>query len=958
MKGKWAILVITILLTQIVGSTFYPSPAYANDVDIAFSPNFNRPFATYTFPVAVKIDGGIHAVEPDPLFCRAADIYIVPKDEVPGMTSVLTDISGVPNTIQSCLALGAFLDEQIGIVGAGGLVTGQYDVIYDEDQDGSFSGVDQKHSGLNGAINIILPNDIPDLPPHLVQLKIDAANEKNTADAALVVWKSILVLDKLNSDLGCVMNPLACMQGEFLNAVTKVYQKKFMAKDPKEGATLILENNVKHYEGLAADPPDPNFMQLTPLEAITPIDPKSNRPLDIAYADAGNAIATEAVTAEALLKSLERYQGADAADDGQWSLIHARAIQNYAGLLAQKLVVSNTALNDLNTAVAALPASFTTPIPFYESFRSQVEATGFTAQVETELLSLELTSTDITDLEAEISAEDYSTFDINDIQTANSALVTVNLALITTLNTLATDMNTVISDLISSPESYTDVHPIADAGGPYAGTEGVSLPFDGTGSTDPDDSIVLYEWDFDRDGVFGDATGSQPSNTFNQAFEGLIGLRVTDNSGNLGIDYAWITIANSNSRPSIDSFLPSPPHEMTVGDTLALSVTTSDPDTDSTTTQWFVDDVLQVTAENFNFQPPIPAGVGTPIISVVVSDNNPLGGEVTKNWGVAVFPINEPPIADAGPDQIKTIGDTVNLDGLGSSDPEMSPLTYSWSFTSIPVGSSATLSDPNIVNPTFVADLAGNYVLDLVVNDGNANSPPDSVKVTANIPTADIRITKTVDNPTPVLTDVITFTVTITNDGPNTATGVQVRDPGPPPGLTGVSAGFTQGSFDPGTGVWTVGTLTNGQFEIFQIMGTVATTNPIINAAELIASDQFDPDSTPNNNDPNEDDQAAAATLDTDMDGIPDATDNCPNNANPGQEDHDNDMVGDVCDPNTEITTNTVAVDTTFGGDLTVDGASFTIPSGITVDFDFVNNKILVKSPSGKILIESGGKIT
>jgi len=490
---------------------------------------------------------------------------------------------------------------------------------------------------------------------------------------------------------------------------------------------------------------------------------------------------------------------------------------------------------------------------------------------------------------------------------------------------------------------------------------------------------------------------------------------------------------------------------MTVGDTLALSVTTSDPDFDSTTTQWFVDDVLQVTAENFNFQPPIPAGVGTPIISVVVSDNNPLGGEVTKNWGVAVFPINNPPTADAGSDQIKTIGDTVNLDGSGSSDPEMSPLTYSWSFTSKPDGSSATLSDPNIVNPTFVADLAGNYVLDLVVNDGNENSPPDSVKVTANIPTADIRITKTVDIPNPDIGVEITFTVTITNDGPNTATNVQVFDPGlPPPGLTGVSAGVSQCCFNPGTGVWTVGTLTNGQSEILQIVGTVATTNPIINAAELIASDQFDPDSTPNNNAPNEDDQAAASTgvfpdndgdtftsdvdcndddpsinpgatevfngvdddcdgtidegftdadgdgfaaeiddcddgnaavnpaaveifdgidndcdtiidegfADADGDGILDVSDNCPNNANPGQEDHDNDMIGDVCDPNTEITTNTVATDTTFGGDLTVDGASFTIPSGITVDFDFENFKIIIKAPSGKILIEFGGKIT
>jgi len=95
---------------------------------------------------------------------------------------------------------------------------------------------------------------------------------------------------------------------------------------------------------------------------------------------------------------------------------------------------------------------------------------------------------------------------------------------------------------------------------------------------------------------------------------------------------------------------------------------------------------------------------------------------------------------------------------------------------------------------------------------------------------------------------------------------------------------------------------------------------------------------------------------DRDGDGIPNPSDNCFFVPNPGQENHDNDMTGDVCDPNTEITINTDVQDTTFGGDLTVDGASFTIPFGITVEFDFVNNKIIIKNPGGKILIQ--GTIT
>ena len=67
---------------------------------------------------------------------------------------------------------------------------------------------------------------------------------------------------------------------------------------------------------------------------------------------------------------------------------------------------------------------------------------------------------------------------------------------------------------------------------------------------------------------------------------------------------------------------------------------------------------------------------------------------------------NSPPVADAGPDQTVFVTDTVTLDGSGSSDVDGDPLTFSWSLTP-PAGSAAVLSDPNGVNPAFVADLPG-----------------------------------------------------------------------------------------------------------------------------------------------------------------------------------------------------------------------------------------------------------
>lgn len=88
---------------------------------------------------------------------------------------------------------------------------------------------------------------------------------------------------------------------------------------------------------------------------------------------------------------------------------------------------------------------------------------------------------------------------------------------------------------------------------------------------------------------------------------------------------------------------------------------------------------------------------------------------------------NTPPVADAGPDQSVLVTDTVQLDGSGSSDVDGDPLSFILSLTNIPVGSTATLNDPSIVNPTFFVDFSGAYLAQLIVNDGTVDSVPDTV---------------------------------------------------------------------------------------------------------------------------------------------------------------------------------------------------------------------------------------
>ena len=91
---------------------------------------------------------------------------------------------------------------------------------------------------------------------------------------------------------------------------------------------------------------------------------------------------------------------------------------------------------------------------------------------------------------------------------------------------------------------------------------------------------------------------------------------------------------------------------------------------------------------------------------------------------------NRAPAANAGSDQTIYLNQTVTLDGSGSSDMDGDPLTYTWSLISVPSGSTAALSDPSAVKPTFIANRAGTYVAQLIVSDGEVDSGPDMTNVT------------------------------------------------------------------------------------------------------------------------------------------------------------------------------------------------------------------------------------
>lgn len=109
---------------------------------------------------------------------------------------------------------------------------------------------------------------------------------------------------------------------------------------------------------------------------------------------------------------------------------------------------------------------------------------------------------------------------------------------------------------------------------------------------------------------------------------------------------------------------------------------------------------------------------GTYVASLTVSDGQLSSAPDT----VVVSTTNSAPVANAGPSQTGYVGATLTLDGSGSTDVDGDLLTYSWTLSARPAGSTATLTNPTSLHPTVTLDVFGAYVAQLVVNDGRVSS--------------------------------------------------------------------------------------------------------------------------------------------------------------------------------------------------------------------------------------------
>jgi hypothetical protein len=173
-----------------------------------------------------------------------------------------------------------------------------------------------------------------------------------------------------------------------------------------------------------------------------------------------------------------------------------------------------------------------------------------------------------------------------------------------------------------------------------------------------------------------------------------------------------------------------------VGTTVHLDgATSSDPDGNLLIYQWtVVSRPAASTAALTNATSATPSFVidqpGNYTFQLTVND-----GALSDSDTVIVSTSNSAPVANAGPDQTGFVTGVVTLDGTASSDVDGDALSYHWSLLAQPPGSTTAPLNATTATPSLTLDAAGEYVVQLIVQDGALSSAPDTMTIsTLNSP--------------------------------------------------------------------------------------------------------------------------------------------------------------------------------------------------------------------------------
>jgi hypothetical protein len=306
--------------------------------------------------------------------------------------------------------------------------------------------------------------------------------------------------------------------------------------------------------------------------------------------------------------------------------------------------------------------------------------------------------------------------------------------------------------LSSSPDSvYITVRdldpanraPVADAGDDQTVDENSRVDLDGSGSSDPDQDALSYDWSTPSDISLSDAGTAQPYFTapdVDSETTYLFILSVSDGSLSSSPDSVYITVRDldpANRAPVADAGDDVKTEE---SETVVLDGSGSyDPDNDSLEYIWNAPEIISLSDQSAirpSFNAPDVASDTIVYVSLKVFDGALYSASDSINIHISDNDVvNHPPVADAGRNKTATEASRVQLDGSDSYDPDKDSLYYHWESPGIIDLSDSTAVRPEMSVPKVESDTTFNFYL--TVSDGSKTSSTDTVKIKVeNVATA------------------------------------------------------------------------------------------------------------------------------------------------------------------------------------------------------------------------------
>ena len=299
---------------------------------------------------------------------------------------------------------------------------------------------------------------------------------------------------------------------------------------------------------------------------------------------------------------------------------------------------------------------------------------------------------------------------------ANGSGVTSSCSYSTTgAKTVTLTVTDTVTELTDSDTVTINVKPIADAGDNQTVLVNGTVSFDGSGSTG---NNLTYSWDFGADATPATGTGATPSCTYSTIGTKTVTLTVTDTATGLtDSDTVTITVHKAPIAEAGNN------QTVLVGETVLFNgLGSSDPDGGDLTYSWaFGTDATPTTGTGATPYCSYSTR-GTKTVTLTVTDD-----EGATASDTVTITVHGAPIAEAGSDQTVLVGETVNFDGSGSSDPDGGNLTYSWLF-----GTDATPATGSGVAPSCSYSTTGTKTVTLIVTDVEGVSRSDTVTITVH----------------------------------------------------------------------------------------------------------------------------------------------------------------------------------------------------------------------------------